>query len=93
MVDSFNSSLASLITSGTFVIAGRTTWFQFQASILSLDFSIAYFLGVSTDLSCLHLAAVNNRDAESSKSAFVSSATALEKWIVSAGLGGQLKGY
>jgi hypothetical protein len=44
-------------------------------------------------LSCLHLAAVNNRDAESSKSAFVSSATALEKWIVLAGLGGQLKGY
>jgi hypothetical protein len=44
-------------------------------------------------LSCLHLAAVNNRDAESSKSAFVSSAAALEKWIVLAGLGGQLKGY
>ncbi|GJM97498.1 hypothetical protein PR202_ga14429 [Eleusine coracana subsp. coracana] len=51
MVDSFNSSLASLITS------------------------------------------VNNRDAESSKSAFVSSATTLEKWIASAGLGSQLKGY
>ncbi|XP_062234166.1 thylakoid lumenal 16.5 kDa protein, chloroplastic-like [Phragmites australis] len=36
---------------------------------------------------------VNKRDAESSKSAFVSSATALEKWIALAGLGGQLKGY
>ncbi|XP_062229756.1 thylakoid lumenal 16.5 kDa protein, chloroplastic-like [Phragmites australis] len=51
VVDSFNSSLASLFTS------------------------------------------VNKRDAESSKSAFVSSATALEKWIALAGLGGQLKGY
>ncbi|KAL6603275.1 hypothetical protein ACP70R_043636 [Stipagrostis hirtigluma subsp. patula] len=36
---------------------------------------------------------VNKRDAKSSKSAFVSSATALEKWIALAGLGGQLKGY
>ncbi|KAL6873888.1 hypothetical protein ACP4OV_013970 [Aristida adscensionis] len=51
VVDSFNSSLASLFTS------------------------------------------VSKRDAESSKSAFVSSATALEKWIALAGLGGQLKGY
>ncbi|KAL5225305.1 hypothetical protein ABZP36_011944 [Zizania latifolia] len=51
MVDSFNSSLASLITS------------------------------------------VNKSDVDSSKSAFVSSATALEKWIASAGLGGQLKGF
>jgi len=51
MVDSFNSSLASLFTS------------------------------------------VNKLDAESSKSAFVSSATALEKWIALAGLSGQLKGF
>ncbi|XP_066376515.1 thylakoid lumenal 16.5 kDa protein, chloroplastic-like [Miscanthus floridulus] len=51
VVDSFNSSLATLFTS------------------------------------------VNKLDAESSKSAFVSSATALEKWIALAGLGGQLKGY
>jgi hypothetical protein len=49
--------------------------------------------GVNTDLSCHLLVAVSNRDAESSKSAFVSSATALEEWIASAGLGGQLKGY
>lgn len=39
------------------------------------------------------LVSVNKLDAESSKSAFVSSATALEKWIALAGLGGQLKGY
>ncbi|BAF20428.1 thylakoid lumenal 16.5 kDa protein, chloroplastic [Oryza sativa Japonica Group] len=51
MVDSFNSSLASLITS------------------------------------------VNKSDVDSSKSAFVSSATTLEKWIASAGLSGQLKGF
>ncbi|XP_040381185.1 thylakoid lumenal 16.5 kDa protein, chloroplastic [Oryza brachyantha] len=51
MVDSFNSSLASLITS------------------------------------------VNKSDVDSSKSAFVSSATTLEKWITSAGLSGQLKGF
>uniref|UniRef100_A0A0D9WTW7 Maintenance of Photosystem II under High light 2 C-terminal domain-containing protein n=1 Tax=Leersia perrieri TaxID=77586 RepID=A0A0D9WTW7_9ORYZ len=51
MVDSFNSSLASLITS------------------------------------------VNKSDVDSSKSAFVSSATTLEKWISSAGLSGQLKGF
>ncbi|PAN22469.1 hypothetical protein GQ55_4G021000 [Panicum hallii var. hallii] len=36
---------------------------------------------------------VNKLDAESSKSAFVSSATALEKWIALAGLSGQLKGF
>nr|CAB3471381.1 unnamed protein product [Digitaria exilis] len=36
---------------------------------------------------------VNKLDAESSKSAFVSSATALEKWIALSGLSGQLKGY
>lgn len=51
VVDSFNSSLATLFTS------------------------------------------VSKLDPESSKSAFVSSATALEKWIALAGLGGQLKGY
>ncbi|KAF0932685.1 hypothetical protein E2562_011982 [Oryza meyeriana var. granulata] len=51
MVDSFNSSLASLITS------------------------------------------VNKSDVDSSKSAFVSSATSLEKWIALAGLSGQLKGF
>ena len=39
------------------------------------------------------LVAVNKLDAESSKSAFVSSATALEKWIALAGLSGQLKGF
>uniref|UniRef100_A0ACD5Z6W4 Uncharacterized protein n=1 Tax=Avena sativa TaxID=4498 RepID=A0ACD5Z6W4_AVESA len=50
-VDSFNSSLASLITS------------------------------------------VSKSDAESSKSAFVSSATALEKWVSLAGLTGKLKGF
>ncbi|CAN6200575.1 unnamed protein product [Urochloa humidicola] len=36
---------------------------------------------------------VNKLDAESSKSAFVSSATALEKWIALSGLSGQLKGF
>ncbi|CAN6162796.1 unnamed protein product [Urochloa humidicola] len=36
---------------------------------------------------------VNKLDTESSKSAFVSSATALEKWIALAGLSGQLKGF
>ncbi|RCV18214.1 hypothetical protein SETIT_3G281900v2 [Setaria italica] len=36
---------------------------------------------------------VNKLDAGSSKSAFVSSATALEKWIALAGLSGQLKGF
>jgi len=36
---------------------------------------------------------VNKLDGESSKSAFVSSATALEKWIALAGLSGQLKGF
>ncbi|KAF8686970.1 hypothetical protein HU200_043249 [Digitaria exilis] len=36
---------------------------------------------------------VNKLDTESSKSAFVSSATALEKWIALSGLSGQLKGY
>uniref|UniRef100_A0ACD5UIA5 Uncharacterized protein n=1 Tax=Avena sativa TaxID=4498 RepID=A0ACD5UIA5_AVESA len=50
-VDSFNSSLASLITS------------------------------------------VSKSDVESSKSAFVSSATALEKWVSLAGLTGKLKGF
>ncbi|CAD6338400.1 unnamed protein product [Miscanthus lutarioriparius] len=59
VVDSFNSSLATLFTSG------------FMDPLVS----------------------VNKLDAESSKSAFVSSATALEKWIALAGLGGQLKGY
>lgn len=50
-VDSFNSSLASLITS------------------------------------------VSKSDVQSSKSAFVSSATALEKWVSLAGLTGKLKGF
>lgn len=38
------------------------------------------------------LLAVGKRDIESSKLAFVSSATALEKWISLTGLVGQLKG-
>lgn len=42
---------------------------------------------------CVPLVAVNKLDAWSSKSAFVSSATALEKWIALAGLSGQLKGF
>jgi hypothetical protein len=40
-----------------------------------------------------HLVAVNKSDVDSTKSAFVSSATTLEKWIASAGLSGQLKGF
>jgi hypothetical protein len=36
---------------------------------------------------------VSKSDVQSSKSAFVSSATALEKWVSLAGLTGKLKGF
>ena len=39
------------------------------------------------------LVVVSKSDINSSKSAFVSSATALEKWVELAGLTGKLKGF
>lgn len=78
-VDTFNSSLASLISSGAL------------HSLLCCSHSLYWFTDGVTFKTML-LIAVTKKDVESSKRSFVTSASALQKWTALTGFDGQLKG-
>ena len=78
-VDAFNSSLGSLIASGELVGVSYEDHRQFKPCD-------------SLWLSVYSLFTVANKDAETSKEAFVTSAGALEKWVILTGLAGKITG-